>query len=78
MLWEGSKWSIGDGGTASIKSYRWLPNLQTFHDDVGMSLKVGDFIDPHKKQWDREKVNAWFLPPSRDEVLGTRLGTLDS
>ena len=42
------------------------------------SLKVGDFIDPYNKQWDREKVNAWFLPPSRDEVLGTRLGRLDS
>ena len=78
MLWEGSKWSIGDGGTAGIKSHRWLPNPQTFHDGVDTSLKVGDFIDPYNKQWDREKVNAWFLPPSRDEVLGTWLGRLDS
>ena len=76
MLREWSKWSIGDGGTVGIKSHVWLPNPPTFHDGVDTSLKVGDFIDPHTKQWDREKVNAWFLPPLRDEVLG-RLDSRD-
>ncbi|KAK9996994.1 hypothetical protein SO802_021680 [Lithocarpus litseifolius] len=73
----GSIWSIGDGGTASIKSHRWLLHPRTFHDGMDTSLKVREFIDPHTKQWDRGKVNDWFLPPSRDEVLGTRLGRLD-
>ncbi|KAK9984238.1 hypothetical protein SO802_033763 [Lithocarpus litseifolius] len=27
--------------------------------------------------WDRSKVNAWFLPSSRAEVLRVRLGSLD-
>lgn len=26
VLWEGSNWSIGDGGTAGIKSHKWLPH----------------------------------------------------
>lgn len=61
VLWEGSIWSIGDGGMASIKSHRWLPHSPTVCDGMG-----------------QRKVNAWFLPPSRDEVLGTWLGSLDS
>lgn len=59
----------------AISGYLTPPTL---HDGVDTSLKVRDFIDPHTKQWDRGKVNAWFQPPSRDEVLGTRLGSLDS
>ena len=58
-----------------ITSHRWLPHPPTFHVGMNMSLKVGEFIDPQTKQWDKEKVNA--LPPSRDEVLGTWLGRLD-
>lgn len=41
---------------------------------IGGSLTPRPFV----MAWDRGKVNAWFLPPSRDEVLGTQLGSLDS
>ena len=77
VITKGSIWSIRDGGTAGITSHKWLPYPPTFHVGVDTSLKVGEFINPHTKQWDKEKVNTWFLPPSRDEVLGTRLGRLD-
>ena len=40
-------------------------------------LRVVDFINPQTKQWDRGKVNAWFQPPSRDEVLQIRLRSLE-
>ncbi|KAK9993078.1 hypothetical protein SO802_022781 [Lithocarpus litseifolius] len=78
VIREGSIWSIGDGCTAGIKSHRWLPHPPTFHDGVDTTMKVREFINPHTKQWDRSKVNAWFLPSSRDEVLQIRLGSLDS
>lgn len=35
VLWEGSIWSIGDGGTAGIKSHRWLPHSPTVCDGMG-------------------------------------------
>ena len=38
---------------------------------------MAEFINPQTKQWDRGKVNAWFQPPSRDEVLQIRLGSLE-
>ena len=70
LLREGSIWSIGDGRTVGIKSHNWRPpRPPKFRKGVDLSLKVNDFIDTHTNQWDRAKVNSWFLPQSRDEVL---------
>ena len=77
LLQAGSVWWVGDGHTIGIQSHKWLPHPPLFHDGVDLSLKVCDFIDPHTKQWDRGKVNSWFLPSSRDEVLQIHLGNLE-
>ena len=70
LLREGSIWSIGDGRTVGIKSHNWRPpRPPKFRKGVDLSLKVNDFIDPYTNQWDRAKVNSWFLPQSREEVL---------
>ena len=45
------------------------PRPPKFRKGVDLSLKVNDFIDPYTNQWDRAKVNSWFLPQSREEVL---------
>ena len=78
LIRVGSVWTIGDGRSVGIQTHKWLPHTPTFHDGVDLTLKVVEFINPQTKQWDRGKVNAWFQPPSRDEVLRIRLGSLES
>ncbi|KAK9989376.1 hypothetical protein SO802_029615 [Lithocarpus litseifolius] len=77
LIRMGSIWKIGDGCSVGIQTHKWLPHPPAFHEGVDQTLKVADFINPQTKQWDRGKVSAWFLPPSRDEVLQTRLGNLE-
>ena len=78
LLREGSIWSIGDGRTVGIQSHKWLPHPPKFQECVDLSLKVNDFINTHTNQWDRAKVNSWFLPQSRDEVLKIQLGNVEA
>ena len=73
----GSIWKIGDGCSIGIETHKWLPHALTLHDGVDLTLRVAEFINPQTKQWERGKVNAWFQPPSRDEVLRVRLGSLE-
>ena len=73
----GSIWKIGNGCLVGIQTYKWLLHTPTFHDGVDLTLRVAEFIKPQTRQWDRGKVNAWFQPPSRDEVLRIRLGSLE-
>ena len=77
LIRVGSLWKIGDGCSVGIQTHKWLPHTLTFHDGVDLTLRMAEFINPQTKQWDRGKVNAWFQPPSRDEVLRIRLGSLE-
>lgn len=78
LIWEGSAWKIGDSWSVGIQTHKWLPHPPNFQDGVNLTLRVADFINPQTKQWDRGKVNAWFHPPSRDDVLRVQLGSLES
>ena len=77
LIRVGSIWKISDGCSVGIQTHKWLPHTPTFHDEVDLMLRVADFINPQTKQWDKGKVNAWFQPPSRDEVLRIRLGSFE-
>ena len=77
LIRVGSIWKNGDGCSVGIQTHKWLPHSPTFHDGVDLTLRVAEFINPQTKQWDRGKVNAWFQPLSRDEVLRVRLGSLE-
>ena len=77
LIRVGSLWKIGDGCSVGIQTHKWLPHTLTFHDGIDLTLRMAEFINPQTKQWDRGKVNAWFQPPSRDEVLRIRLGSLE-
>ena len=77
LIRVGSIWKIGNGCLVGIQTHKWLPHTPTFHDGVDLTLRVAEFIKPQTRQWDRGKVNAWFQPPSRDEVLRIRLGSLE-
>ena len=74
LIRVGSLWKIGDGCSVGIQTHKWLPHTLTFHDGVDLTLRMAEFINPQTKQWDRGKVNTWFQPPSRDEVLRIRRG----
>ena len=78
LLREGSIWRVGDGRTIGVRSHKWLSHPSLFQDGVDQQLKVCDFINPHTKQWDRGKINAWFVLSSRDEVLRICPGNLES
>ena len=77
LIRVGSIWKIGDGCSVGIQTHKWLSHTPTFHDGVDLTMRVAEFINPQTKQWDSGKVNAWFQPPSRDEVLQIRLGSLE-
>ena len=61
IIWEGSKWKVGDGNTIGVTTHRWLSHRPVFLGEQQIGLKVKDLIDNNTMQWDREKIFYLFV-----------------
>ena len=65
LIIEGSQWQVGNGRSITINNQKWLPRPPLFKQGTDTSLKVGDLIDKHTKQWNRPRVQDTFMQSTR-------------
>lgn len=73
ILWEGSRWRVGDGNTIGVTTHKWLSNRSDFLGKQQMGLKVKVLIDSNIMQWDREKIFDIFAHKTRMEIMSISL-----
>ena len=61
IIWEGSRWKVGDGNTIGVTTHGWLSHRPVFLGEQHIGLKVKDLIDSNTMQWDREKIFYLFV-----------------
>ena len=50
IIWEGSRWRVGDGNTFGVTTHKWLSQRAAFLGEQQMGLKVKDLIDSNTMQ----------------------------
>ena len=69
VIFEGSKWEVGDGSCIEVSTHKWLSHKPLFLGEVQPSLFVKDLIDTETGQWEREKVFDFSAHRTWIEIL---------
>lgn len=69
VIFEGSKWEVGDGNRMEVSTQKWLYHKPHFPGEIQPNLFVKDLIDTATDQRDREKVFDLFAHGTRMEIL---------
>lgn len=80
VIRRGMRWQVGMGNQVRVWRDKWIPRLSTYKviTPEKPSLKdalVYELINWETKEWDRDKIDQWFLPKDRDEILSIPLST---
>ena len=69
VIFEGSKWEVGDGSRIEVSTHKWISHKPLFLVEIQPNLFVKDIIDTATGQWDREKVFDLFAHRTWMEIL---------
>ena len=80
VIRRGMRWQVGTGNQIRVWRDKWIPRPSTYKvitpklPSLNGAL-VCELINRETKEWDRDKIEQWFLPEDRDEILGIPLST---
>ena len=78
IIFNGSKWRVGDGKTVEVYSHKWLSHPPIPLNEHAQDMKVCELLDVESQQWDRGKIETLFAPRTRQEILAVLLDHLNS
>ena len=78
IIFNGSKWQVGNGKTVGIYSHKWLSHPPIPLNEHAQDMKVYELLDVESRQWDRGKIETLFAPRTRQEILAVPLDHLNS
>ena len=78
IIFNRSKWRVGDGKTVGVYSHKWLSHPQIPLNERAQDMKVCELLDVESWQWDRGKIETLFAPRTRQEILAVPLDHLNS
>ena len=60
IIFNGSKWRVGDGKTVGIYSHKWLSHPSIPLNEPAQDMKGCELLDVESRQWDRGKIENLF------------------
>ena len=69
VIFEGSKWEVGDGSRIEVSTHKWLSHKPLFLGEVQPNMSVKDLIETETGQWEREKVFDLSAHRNQIEIL---------
>ena len=76
VIFEDSKWKVGDGSRIKVSTHKWLSHKPIFPGEDRPNLYVKELIDKVSGQWDREKIFDLFAHKTRIEILQIPLSSV--
>ena len=83
VIRRGMRWQVGTGNQIRVWRDKWIPRSSTYKvitpelPSLNGAL-VCELINRETKEWDRDKIEQWFLPEDRDEILGILLSIMSN
>uniref|UniRef100_A0A7N2L5E0 Reverse transcriptase zinc-binding domain-containing protein n=1 Tax=Quercus lobata TaxID=97700 RepID=A0A7N2L5E0_QUELO len=77
IIYNGSKWRVGDGKTVGFYSHKWLPHPPIPLNEYAKDMRVCELLDEESRQWDRGKLETMFAQRTRQEILALPLDQLN-
>ena len=83
VIRRGMRWQVGMGNEIRVWSDKWIPRPSTYKVTTlerpsSKDALVCELINRDTKEWDRVKIEQWFLPEDRDEILSIPLSTTNN
>lgn len=76
VIFEGSKWKVGDGSRIKVSTHKWLSHKPIFLGDDQPNLYVKELIDSVSGQCNRETFFDLFAHKTRMEILQIPLSSV--
>ena len=78
IIYNGSKWRVGDDKTVGVYSHKWLSHPPIPLNEHAKDMKVCELLDEESWQWHKGRIEAMFALRTRQEILAVPLDRLNS
>ena len=74
IIQRGMRWQVGDGNKIWVWHDKWVPRPSTYKVITAEKLEssnalVCELINRATKEWNKDKLDRWFLPEDREAIL---------
>ena len=80
IIQRGMRWQVGDGNKIWVWHDKWVPRPSTYKVITAEKLEssnalVCELINRATKEWNKDKLDRWFLPEDREAILSIPLSS---